>query len=68
MTTHSEIGNGNIPPGAEVEPPASVVPVGGSADTLDDDVCEGGIHCCCCGPGEPCCDCGQIMPAWRPVR
>lgn len=19
-------------------------------------------HCCCCGPGEPCCDCGKIMP------
>lgn len=19
-------------------------------------------HCCCCGPGEPCCDCGEIMP------
>ncbi len=18
-------------------------------------------HCCCCGPGEPCCDCGEII-------
>lgn len=26
------------------------------------EVCEDGGHCCCCGPGDPCCDCGQIMP------
>lgn len=29
----------------------------------DDEPCAGGAHCCCCGPGEPCCDCGEVMPA-----
>lgn len=29
---------------------------------VDDEPCEGGAHCCCCGPGEACCDCGRIMP------
>jgi hypothetical protein len=23
--------------------------------------CEGGAHCCCCVPGQPCCDCGEII-------
>ena len=29
----------------------------------EDDPCPNGSHCCCCGPGEPCCDCGQVMPS-----
>jgi hypothetical protein len=24
-----------------------------------------GEHCCCCGPGDTCCDCGEIMPDWE---
>jgi hypothetical protein len=24
-----------------------------------DGPCPNGSHCCCCGPGEPCCDCGE---------
>ncbi len=67
MTINPEIGTATSPRAAEVEPQAPVVPTGGSADTFFDDVCEGGIHCCC-GLGEACCDCGLIMPAWRPVR
>jgi hypothetical protein len=28
----------------------------------DDDPCANGVHCCCCGPGDVCCDCGETMP------
>lgn len=31
--------------------------------SIVDDPCPDGGHCCCCGPGEPCCDCGAVMPA-----
>jgi hypothetical protein len=26
----------------------------------DDSPCP--PHCCCCGPGDPCCDCGRVIP------
>jgi len=28
----------------------------------DDNPCPNGAHCCCCGPGKSCCDCGEIIP------
>lgn len=37
-------------------------------DARDDgDECAEHGHCYCCGPGEPCCDCGAIMPELVPV-
>lgn len=29
-----------------------------------EDPCSVGGHCCCCGPGEACCDCGEVMPQY----
>lgn len=25
------------------------------------DPCDNGTHCCCCGAGETCCDCGKVL-------
>lgn len=45
---------------------AEPVPVPGEAAHQalgcdDDGSCENDEHCCCCSPGERCCDCGHIM-------
>ena len=62
MNIVPEIGSSTSPHAAEVEPPAAFVHAGGSIEETDDP-CEGGQHCCCCGPGEACCDCGMVMPS-----
>lgn len=42
---------------------AEPVPATEAGEVEGDDSCAGGQHCCCCDVGEPCCDCGLVMPS-----
>lgn len=46
---------------SEPNDPKAVSGNGDAAVEDEDDPCPNGTHCCCCGPGEPCCDCGKII-------